>query len=300
MGELRHIFTNATRLLPPRATVGRNPNCDVCLRDRQASGVHAELRWSDDHWEVVDLGSRNGTRVAGQQLEAREPARLEGDAVVSFGSEAESWTLSSSEAPCAFARGEDFDVPLIDGELRLPSGVGVRITVNPETGIWSAEYEGYRHPVANGDFLAVLGHWRIFLPSVDLPPTERRLRICDAQLEVCHDPTEEFVTVRVVPPQSPPIDLAPRAHHALILELVRVRLEDQAGGRSAHQSGWIYREDLADRLGIRDEKQVNVWIHRLRQQLEELGFVDADNIVERQPRTGNLRIGLEDIHIRRI
>ena len=46
-------------------TVGRQDDCDVVLDDPTVSRHHAEVRRSGDGFEVVDLGSRNGTRVNG-------------------------------------------------------------------------------------------------------------------------------------------------------------------------------------------------------------------------------------------
>lgn len=307
MGAIRHICEeNAARLLPEYAMVGRNHHCDVRLWSRQASGVHAALRWSDGHWQVVDLGSRNGTWVAGARLETGESARLETNVVVSFGSDAESWILTSSEAPMAFARGEEFDVPLVDGVLALSPRTNVRLTMNCDTAKWFAEYDGHRHLVEDREVLLIAGRWRLLLPSVQLPSTERdphhkrdSRRLCGAQVVVCHDITGEYVTARIVPCRSCPVDLGPRAHHALLLELARIRLADRARGISASQSGWVHREDIARRVGV-DVPYVNVLIFRLREQLEELGFPDADSIVERQSRTGMLRVGPEDVRIFRL
>jgi len=43
-------------------TVGRNPDAHLCLDDELVSIKHAELRFEQGGWELVDLGSSNGTR----------------------------------------------------------------------------------------------------------------------------------------------------------------------------------------------------------------------------------------------
>jgi hypothetical protein len=58
------------RLVLPRGprtvfTIGRSPDCDLPLGDITVSWHHAELRRSDQAWVLVDLGSKNGTRVNG-------------------------------------------------------------------------------------------------------------------------------------------------------------------------------------------------------------------------------------------
>ena len=51
-------------------TIGRSPDCDLPLGDPTVSWVHAELRRMEDAWVLVDLGSRNGTRVNGWRADS--------------------------------------------------------------------------------------------------------------------------------------------------------------------------------------------------------------------------------------
>jgi len=72
----------------PRAaevTVGRSSECDLPLGDRNLSRRHAALRFGA-HFEVVDLGSLNGTRVGGRALEPQVPATLRGADAILLGS----------------------------------------------------------------------------------------------------------------------------------------------------------------------------------------------------------------------
>jgi two-component system response regulator GlrR len=56
-------------------TVGSAPWCEMVLMDRAVSRVHAEIAPRDDGLWVRDLGSRNGTFVAGVKIvDARVPA----------------------------------------------------------------------------------------------------------------------------------------------------------------------------------------------------------------------------------
>lgn len=56
-------------------TVGSAPWCELVLMDRAVSRIHAEIAPRDDGLWVKDLGSRNGTFVAGVKvLHARVPA----------------------------------------------------------------------------------------------------------------------------------------------------------------------------------------------------------------------------------
>ena len=40
--------------------IGRNEDCDIMLPDRQVSRYHARISWNHDHYEIEDLGSKNG------------------------------------------------------------------------------------------------------------------------------------------------------------------------------------------------------------------------------------------------
>ena len=76
------------RLILPRGprtvfTIGRAPDSDLPLGDITVSWHHAELRHDGQAWVLVDLGSRNGTRVNGWRADAGFTVRA-GD-WVSFG-----------------------------------------------------------------------------------------------------------------------------------------------------------------------------------------------------------------------
>lgn len=56
-------------------TIGRAPDCDVVITDSAVSRRHAEIRWKDGWWQLLDAGSRNGTYLDGAKIhEARLPA----------------------------------------------------------------------------------------------------------------------------------------------------------------------------------------------------------------------------------
>ena len=56
-------------------TVGRSPECDVFLDDVTVSRRHAVVSRKDDHLEIEDLGSLNGTFHNRRRIES--PKRLE-------------------------------------------------------------------------------------------------------------------------------------------------------------------------------------------------------------------------------
>ncbi len=52
-------------------SVGRHPDCNLVLADPNVSRNHAEIRPKGERFEVVDLGSTNGTRVNGVRVDTQ-------------------------------------------------------------------------------------------------------------------------------------------------------------------------------------------------------------------------------------
>src|SRR5436190_283987 len=51
--------------------VGRSPECDLAVRDILLSRTHCRLEPVGQGWKVVDLNSKNGTRVGWQGVQAQ-------------------------------------------------------------------------------------------------------------------------------------------------------------------------------------------------------------------------------------
>ena len=62
------------RLRPGRQLIGRRPECDIRLRERAVSGIHAEVIRMRDTVTINDLASTNGTLVNGMRI--RHPVPL--------------------------------------------------------------------------------------------------------------------------------------------------------------------------------------------------------------------------------
>jgi hypothetical protein len=69
------IVANGKRLVVPPggATIGRSRDCDIVLDDSNVSRRHAEITPGGQGWRIQDLGSTNGVRVNGRQVEGPHP-----------------------------------------------------------------------------------------------------------------------------------------------------------------------------------------------------------------------------------
>jgi diguanylate cyclase (GGDEF)-like protein len=71
------------RLRPGRQIIGRRPECDIRVRERAVSGIHAEVIRVRDTVTINDLASTNGTLVNG--LRIRTPSPLHQGTIVKLG-----------------------------------------------------------------------------------------------------------------------------------------------------------------------------------------------------------------------
>lgn len=67
-------------------TLGRGADCDLVLADSQASRRHAELRRAGERWQIVDLGSTNGTFVSSSRLAPNAAYTLRSGEIITIGS----------------------------------------------------------------------------------------------------------------------------------------------------------------------------------------------------------------------
>lgn len=66
-------------------TVGRTSNNDVVLNDVTISRFHAYFKKADGSWLVCDSGSKNGTRIGDQRLDARKETPIQSRTIVKLG-----------------------------------------------------------------------------------------------------------------------------------------------------------------------------------------------------------------------
>lgn len=291
-----------------RHLVGRSRLADLHLTEATVSGEHAVLCWTGRQWELHDLGSRNGTILDGRRLAPGERVAVVRGAVVAFGDEGNAWRLADDAPPQVLALPADGGEPVCarDDLLALPGEDEPEVVVYRDAaGDWVLEQGGEAARIA--DRRAVRAGGRDYLlripelvaPTRDGSSPAPHLSALTWRFSVSRD--EEYVALAARGDHHE-IDLGARAHHLVLLTLARSRLEDRAaraGGRAAppeSAEGWVYQDELADRLAM-DETHLNVAVFRCRRQLAEAGITGAASIIERRRPTRELRIGVAQIEI---
>jgi DNA-binding NtrC family response regulator/pSer/pThr/pTyr-binding forkhead associated (FHA) protein len=97
------------------AVLGRSPSCEIPLEDHKVSRRHAKIVVQDGEVRISDLGSRNGTAVNGEKIDA-EAILLPGDRV----QVGDTTALFEPPSKASFAAKERTDVNSVMVEELLP------------------------------------------------------------------------------------------------------------------------------------------------------------------------------------
>jgi pSer/pThr/pTyr-binding forkhead associated (FHA) protein len=153
-----------------RFLIGRGPECDIVVPDRQISRQHARLSRTADGIQVEDLGSKNGTHVNGARIEA--PMLLQDGDVVQVAFTLELVFVSRRTLPLEGRLGEAL-------AMDAAAIVGWRERKSPPLSARSTARSGTLSPaVARRPAREIIGHvWRTPpVPAVGTAVDVRRLR----------------------------------------------------------------------------------------------------------------------------
>lgn len=303
MALLKHRATGQRYSLSSSYIVGRAPASNLELSNRMASSTHAEILWNGSAWELRDLGSRNGTFVGTRRLMSGERVTIRREARIAFGDAEDPYELEDDGPPNAVAFNDDGRrEESEDGFLILPHPEQPVLTIFDEGGgIWVAESsDGTRRRVSNGDALVVEGQlWRIELPrilEVTWKPGAAQMSLSGVTMRFAVSRDEEHVGVSLLQGNDV-VALPSRIHHYLLLTLARARLEDRLDpDASEAEAGWMSVDELLDTLRI-EESHLNVYICRARKDLVRAKVHGATDLIERQPASRQLRLGVEKLEI---
>lgn len=245
-------------------------------------------------WEVRDLGSRNGTFINGNRIEAGNPVPVTVGARIAFGDPEELYELTDAEAPTIVA--VDLSLGTVvagnGGLLVLPKESAPELSIYQDNqGNWIAEnVEGDHEAVVDQSIVNAGGKsWRLQLPFVTegTPLVDMRPTLDTISLRFGVTQNEESVELTILH-RGVEIPLEPREHGYVLLTLARARLEDAS--LPPDQRGWRDRDRLLRMLRM-DANALNVAIHRARQQLCAAGVDGGAAIVQVQ--RGQRRLGTD-------
>ncbi|HSJ99984.1 MAG TPA: FHA domain-containing protein [Kofleriaceae bacterium] len=303
MATLKHLQTGAVVHLAARHVVGRSRTCQLQLDLASVSALHAELAWDGRAWHLRDLGSRNGTFVAGQRVPPGKPVALAPGTELGFGEPQAHYRFVDDSPPRLMAFGPDQVLVAEDDVLCLPSADECEVIVfRGADERWVIETPEGTRPFGDGECVVLRGQpFHVHLPG-GMPAT----RDIEAPRE---DAPDEGVLELRVSRDGEHVDLCfrlgdrvrpfeARAHAFLLLALARTRLQDAAAGQLPEsEHGWMHREDLMKELAIDDPQLLNLWVYRARQQLAQMKLRSASQLIERREGAGQLRLGLRLVRV---
>jgi len=290
--------------LGPDQLIGREPGAALRLDDESVSWRHASLRWTGKGWELLDLGSTNGTFVNGQRIAPGARTLLRLGAELRFGESQDAWRLSCADAPMTsvleLSTGQR--IFALDDLIAVPeNGEPVLFISRQANGVWIAEQGERVWELRDLERLTVGKSQYRFEPSAAVHATSagrsQLMTPSTCALEFAVSRNEEHVEVTIVH-QERRLPLRPRAHGYLLLTLARLRTRDQTEAALPPEShGWVYQDELLKMLGT-SPPQLAVDIYRARRQFSEAGLLEAAQVVERRSTTHELRIGIPKLSIR--
>ena len=297
MAILQSLSDGSQHPVAARMLIGRSAACGLRLDDRHVSGEHATLCWTGGHWEIRDLGSRNGTYVDGARLNAGQSARLIVGSRVAFGDPDRTYELVDEEPPSVMAFHSELPKVEIGQNdlLVLPNSEHPEVSLYADArGWWLDNGDGQPIPFdGQSPVHTSQGMWQVELPAVSegTPLMQLQLSVDTIELQFDVSRDEERVHITVVG-RGVDVPLPPREHGYVLLTLARARQQDAA--LPTNDRGWRDRNDLERMLAL-DSNALNVAIHRARQQLSAVGVQGAARVVE--VRRKQRRLGVERFRI---
>jgi pSer/pThr/pTyr-binding forkhead associated (FHA) protein len=305
MAELRETHGTRRCTLLPEHLIGRGAQCALRLdaSKKYVSSQHALIRWVGSGWEVLDRGSRNGTRVNGAPVEPGRACRLAKGSVLTFGHADESWTFTDTGEPRVMA----FDLDSGEARVEQYNLIGIPSNESPECtlfldgdGVWRLEHaDGQLQALEDGQTFELGGKRFLFSrPSSSAltagsEPADAAAVPASLHFAVSSD--EDFVELTLHYPTRA-VALGSRAHNYLLLTLARQRLADEAAQIAEPSRGWMDKDELATGLRM-SPAQIDGEIFRIRKHFAAHGLAEAATVVERRARTRLIRLGVAHVAV---
>jgi hypothetical protein len=301
MAQLRRTDGSRACVLMTEHLVGRGPQCALRLSPAYVSAQHALIRWDGRAWEILDRGSRNGTQVNGALLEPGRAQRLLKDSVVTFGHADERWALVDAGEPQTMALALDTGQALlgVQGLIGLPSSQNPEHTLYLDhDGSWRLERaDGEVEVVVDGQVIECGGRQFRFCCPASTSTTEALTSASPGEPTLCFavSSDEDFVELALEYPERR-VALGSRSHNYLMLTLARQKLSDLAQNLPEASCGWMDKDELADGFKMTPQ-QVDGEVFRIRKHFTQHGLPESTVVIERRPRTKQIRLGLSRLRI---
>jgi hypothetical protein len=237
-------------------------------------------------------------------LQPREETRVAVGSEIAFGHLDERWVVSDAGAPQVMVvnAGGQVQLPAIEGVIAIPSIDQPNATVYlTSEGTWCVDGNDlHALGVTDGQFFNVDAEsWRFCCPDGVAPTATAEAMPGDVPpvLHFLVSSDEEAVEL-VLEYAARRVSLGFRAHNHLLLTLARSRLEDIEREFPPTSCGWVYKEDLL--AGNDPTQRIDCDVFRIRQHFCAHAPDVAGSIVERRPRTRQLRIGTAKLRITKV
>jgi len=297
MGIIRDVATGEEVVLEAHHLVGRSEHCTLQLSRPDVSAEHASLSWDGENWLLRDLGSTNHTFLDGKPVTPRVSIVVCAGQRLAFADGEHAYIVVSDDAPLTLAQPVEGGAAIRaeNGLLVLPSSERPLLTIyRSTTGEWVMDTGRAIQPALHRALVAVDGlSYRLFLPQVRVVTTPLASPLDRSIANLCLDflvSREEEHTELRARLGDQVHDCGARAHNYLLLFLARRRIEDIEAAEPPAACGWVYQEEICDALRV-DPERLNVDVYRVRRQLAAFNLADPAEIIQRRPRTKQLRVG---------
>jgi hypothetical protein len=108
---------------------------------------------------------------------------------------------------------------------------------------------------------------------------------------------EDFVELTLEYPERR-VPLGSRSHNYLMLTLARQMLADRAANLPEASCGWMDKDELAGGFKMTPQ-QVDGEVFRIRKHFTQHGLPESTTIIERRPRTKQIRVGVAALVVER-
>ncbi|KZN30835.1 FHA domain-containing protein [Pseudoalteromonas luteoviolacea] len=280
-------------------------NVDTFLDKPGISRHHAIIEYTNESWLIRDV-STNGIWINDRKIDKNLPYQLSENDKIDFAAPGQnSFVVASLNANCQYfvSQNNPKNVIEIENQMLLPNEEEPTHIVYYDAllNYWFLEdlNTSDRQALIDGGITSLFGEqWLFFCAGVstmtkhlEQQPSVKPLSL---NFSVSLDEEKTDLSLHV---EGEEIDLGSRSHHYLMLLLARIRIEDKQSGLDPESQGWIYREDLAKKLGVQ-MNHMNIMVHRARKQLSEASpekAPEAGYILETN--NGQIRMNCQDITI---